>query len=110
MKFYAYHGVGEQERTIGGQYTVDVSYCLDTKAVITDILDDTVNYSDVYDAVKAEMSKQSQLLEHVAGRIFQSLTVLFPNIYDVKVKISKLHPPVEGEVKSANVTIKQKKS
>ncbi len=44
MKFYAHHGVFEQETVIGGYYTVDVAFALPSLASTeTDELSDTVN-------------------------------------------------------------------
>ena len=46
----------------------------------TDDVADTVNYADVYEAVKAEMAIPSRLLEHVCGRIMDRLFRDFPQI------------------------------
>jgi dihydroneopterin aldolase len=105
MTFHAFHGVAEQERIIGGTFLADVSYVAETKAVETDLLEDTVSYSDVFDIVKAEMNKPSKLIEHVAGRIMSALKSNFPQIKNVTVRISKLNPPVHGEVGKASVKI-----
>ena len=39
---------------------------LDTKAGVTDRLEDTLNYQLVYDAIEKEMNIPSELIEHVA--------------------------------------------
>ena len=106
MKFHAFHGVMEAERTIGGAYTLDISYTIDANAVETDRLEDTINYADIYDLAKKEMMQPSRLIEHVAGRILNSIKTEFPQIRDLAVKISKLNPPVKGEMESATITVK----
>jgi len=106
LKFHAYHGVTAQERKIGGTFVADISYCIETNAVETDDVRDTVSYADVYDLVKEEMMKPSHLIEHVAGRILKALKEKFPPIEEVTVRISKQHPPINGEAESATVTIK----
>jgi len=105
MKFFAHHGVSEQERVIGGYYLADISYTVDTQAPKTDELTDTVSYADVFDIVKSEIISPSKLIEHVAGRIMKTLTSKFPDMDDVSVKISKLNPPLPGEIDRATVTI-----
>jgi len=105
MKFFAFHGVSEQERTIGGHYTVDMSYSVETEATETDNLGDTVNYSEVYEVVKSEMKRSSQLLEHVAARILKSVQGRFPRLTDVDVRVSKIHPPLSGEVYSVELRV-----
>jgi dihydroneopterin aldolase len=108
MKFHAYHGVMEQERIIGGTYLVDISYIIDTKAVETDDIADTVNYAEVFDIVKQEMSKPSKLIEHVAGRILESVKKNFAEMLGITVKVSKLYPPINGEAERATVLIAKK--
>lgn len=108
MKFYAFHGVMEAERTIGGVYLVDISYTVDTTAVETDRIEDTINYADIHRLTKKEMMQPSHLIEHVAGRILKTLKTEFPQIQTLTVKISKLHPPVHGEMESASITLKDR--
>jgi len=106
MKFHAFHGVMAEERATGGTFLVDVSYTFDTNAVETDRLEDTVDYSDLYDLVKEEMLKQSFTIEHVAGRTLKAIISRFPQIQELVVKIAKLNPPVNGEMASASAMIK----
>jgi len=105
MKFYAYHGVQTEERIIGGVFLVDLSYTIHTDAVETDRIEDTVNYAELFDLVKEEMMKPSSLIEHVAGRILNVIKARFPQIISLVVKLSKLNPPVNGEMASASVTV-----
>ncbi len=106
MRFHAFHGVMEEERIIGGTYLADISYTIETDAVETDRIKDTISYADIYDLIKEEMKKPSQLIEHVAGRILKVLKDKFPQMQEMTVKISKLNPPVNGEVAKATVSIK----
>ncbi|HCC51097.1 MAG TPA: dihydroneopterin aldolase [Porphyromonadaceae bacterium] len=106
MKFHAFHGVTDEEHIIGGSFLADISYITDTKATETDNITDTISYADIYDLVKDEMMKPSQLIEHVAGRIMKVIKHRFPQIQELTVKISKLNPPVNGEAEKATVTIK----
>ena len=105
MKFHAFHGVMNDERVIGGTFLVDISYIIDTNAIESDNIEDTISYAEIFDIVKDEMEKPSQLIEHVAGRIMKAIKNKFPQIHEVTVKISKLNPPVNGEAKKATVTI-----
>lgn len=106
MKFYAFHGVAPQERTVGNRFVVDVWLTADVgQATESDRLEDTVNYAEVYDVVKKEMEQPSQLLEAVAGRIVRALRGRFPRILQAKVKVAKRNPPFGGDVESAAVTL-----
>jgi dihydroneopterin aldolase len=105
MKFRAFHGVTDGERIIGGTFLADISYTIETDAVETDRIEDTVSYAAMYDLIKEEMAKPSRLIEHVAGRIMKAVKRKFPQIPEITVRISKLNPPVSGEAGKATVTI-----
>ena len=105
MKFHACHGVMEDERIIGGTFLVDISYTIETNAVETDNIEDTINYAEVFDIVKVEMQKPSNLIEHVAGRIMKAVKSKYPQTDHTTIKISKLNPPINGEAGKASVSI-----
>ncbi len=106
MKFYAYHGYFESERIVGNEFVVDISIETDcSAAAASDSLEDALNYQSVYDLVKREMQVKSFLLEHVAGRILITLQTEFPNIQNARIKVSKVNPPMGGEVENASVTL-----
>ncbi len=106
MEFFAHHGCFEEEQITGTYFSVDVNIeaRLD-KAATSDDLNDTLNYQRVYDLVKAEMQIPSKLLEHVAGRILQSLHKESEMVDSATVTIRKLNPPLGGKVACAAVTI-----
>lgn len=109
MKFYAFHGVGEQERVVGNHFIVDVLLTAPLmQAVLNDKLEDTINYAEVYSLVKQEMHVPSRLLEHVAGRILSALKNRFPQLAAIEIKVAKLTPPFGGDVLSASVILSEK--
>ena len=106
MRFYAHHGCFDQERVIGTHFRVDLSFTTDTsKAEVSDNIDDTVSYLDVYQVVKREMAKPSHLLENVAHRIGEAVLENFPAVDTVTVKVSKLNPPLGGQMDSVCITL-----
>lgn len=106
MRFYAHHGCFSEERKIGTYFVVDVAMDVDTSlAQSTDNIDDTVNYADVYQVVKSEMSVPSNLLEHVADRIGHSVLRRFPRVDSLRVKVSKCSPPLGGKMDAVSVEI-----
>jgi len=110
MHFYAYHGVMEQERLVGGEYSVSLTVEADlSKAVRTDDVADTINYAALYEVVKSEMAVPSKLLEHVAGRIGQRAMETFERITTLTIKVTKLNPPMGADCKGASVEIKVKR-
>jgi dihydroneopterin aldolase len=108
LKFYAYHGVLPQETLVGNNYVINVILTVPlAKAMVSDNLDDTVNYAGVYAIIKKEMAIPSKLLEHVAGRILHSLKRHFPQLTGIKLSVSKLNPPVSGDIHSASVILEE---
>lgn len=106
MRFYAHHGCFEQERAIGTNFRVDLVFDTDTShAEVSDNIVDTVSYLDVYQVVQKQMEIPSHLLEHVARRIGEEVRLTFPAISSVNVKVSKLNPPLGGQMDSVSVEI-----
>ena len=106
MHFYAYHGHFETEQIVGNDFIVDLQINADcNNAAISDDLDDALNYQAVYTLVKKEMAVKSRLLENVAKRILDALFAEFPNIENAKVKVSKMNPPMGGQIEKVSVTL-----
>lgn len=106
IRCYAYHGVAPQENLIGNEYLIQLKLKVDiSKATRTNEVTDTVNYAEVYEAVKTEMSIPSKLLEHVAGRIAQSLFDRFPVIEEIQLRLSKRNPPMGADIEAAGVEL-----
>jgi 7,8-dihydroneopterin aldolase/epimerase/oxygenase len=108
IEIYAYHGHLAGERKTGNTFLVNLE--LDAAfddAVASDNLEDTFDYVRAYEIVKEEMGKPSSLLEHIAGRIAGKLLEVSNLIWSVKVKVSKLNPPVGGNVRSVSVEIRR---
>lgn len=106
MEFYAFHGHFEAEQIVGNHFQVDLKIETDCAAAAkSDDLNDTLNYQAAYDIVKQEMASSSKLLENVAGRILAALYRSFQNIEKATVKISKMNPPMGGEIKNVSVTL-----
>ena len=98
LEFYAYHGLLPQERVVGGHYRVDVELSLTPplRALTEDVIDDTVNYAEVYALIRQQMEQPVNLLEHLAHRITQGLYAQFPQIQAVKLSVTKVTPPISG--------------
>ena len=108
MSFYAYHGCFAEEQAIGTRFRVDVALTTDTsKAQVSDNIADTVNYLDVYRIVKREMMIPSHVLEHVAERIATAVLNEFSAVDSMIVKVSKLNPPLGGQLGCTSVEIEK---
>ncbi len=106
MRFFAYHGVAEQERTVGNHFEVSMKlYAPMLDAMEHDTLDGTVDYSAVYQIVEKEMQKPSLLLENVAWRIVNAVRAAFPQVTGGEVTVSKLTPPFKCDLQSVEIAV-----
>jgi len=107
IELYAYHGCLDEEAKIGGNYTVDVYMEVDFSAAAeTDDLNKTIDYCSIYEISKAEMAIRSKLIEQVCKRIYDRILKTHPSIQQLRVRIIKHSPPMNGNVRSASVEIK----
>ncbi len=108
MEFYAFHGHYREEQIVGNKFLVDLTIDTDMQVPSeSDNLKDAVNYQRAYQIVKAEMEKKSHLLEHIAGRIVDSLYKELKGINKIKVKVSKINPPMGGKIGSVSVEMER---
>lgn len=98
MRFRARHGVMPQEQDTGGTFMVSLRIGYPFAASLSsDDVADTLNYAAVYEIVKKEMNISSALIEHVAGRILQSLFTTFPLISSIDITLKKINPPMGAD-------------
>ncbi len=106
IRTYSYHGCLAEEATIGGSYVVDVMIETDfNEAAISDELSKTVDYLTVHEIVKEQMAIRSKLIEHVAKRISDKLRSQLPAIQKLQVTVTKINPPMNGDVEKVSVTV-----
>ncbi|WP_298478286.1 dihydroneopterin aldolase [uncultured Maribacter sp.] len=111
IKVYAYHGCLNEETIIGSDYLVNVSVKADLiKAATSDNLKHTVDYVHINHIVKEEMAIAAKLLEHVANRIIQRILLEINIVKEVIVSVSKINPPIGGDVEKVTITLNSKRS
>lgn len=108
IKLYGYHGCLPEEGAIGGNYIVDVEITTDfSEAMREDNLEKTVDYVDVNRIVKREMAIRSKLIEHVGYRILEGIKTEIEGIIAIRVKVTKLTPPINGDVDNVAIVIEE---
>ena len=102
--FYSFHGCLHEESVIGAEYLVNVVVETNTDmAEKNDNLKSTVDYVDIYNAIKTEMDKPSKLLESVMERMIVSIKRISGDASVVEVSVKKLSPPIGGNVDSVEL-------
>lgn len=104
MKFHAFHGVMESEKKVGGTYSIflKIGYNFEC-ASKNDTLADAINYAEIFELLKIEMRKSSDLIEHLAYRIEKTILHHFPQILELETEVRKHNPPVNGEMNYASI-------
>lgn len=96
LQFYAYHGLYEEETAIGARYEVNVSVShYEAKFPVLHI-DETIDYTAVYDLIKKHMQHPRHLLEAVATTLAKDILDTFGLADEVSVSIKKIAPPIVG--------------
>jgi len=111
IRVYAHHGCLSEESIVGSEYTVDVAVGTNlSKASVSDELSDTVDYVHIHQIVKEEMQIASKLLEHVAKRTINRILSEIDMVDDVEVAVSKINPPIGGDVEKVTVVLSSKRN
>ena len=106
IRTYSHHGCMKEETVIGSEYRVDLWVDADlTVASSSDNLKDTPDYVVLHQIVVKEMKIPSRLLEHVAQRIIERIKSTVKNLNHIRVRVSKINPPIGGDVQSVSVLL-----
>ena len=106
IRVFAYHGHLPEEAVLGGHFIVNTWVEVDTSEVEkTDDLNDTVDYVKIIEIVKEQMAIRSDMIEHSANRIVDSI-LLLNKVQKVKVEVEKIQPPIDASFDKISVTIK----
>ena len=110
IKVYAFHGCMEEETKIGSDYVVNLSVKTDLGIPAeSDQLEDAVDYVGLLKIVNEEMEINSKLLENVAERIVSRILQTINAVNEVKVKVAKQNPPINGNISAVNIIRKGKR-
>ncbi len=106
LRIYARHGVMPQEQLTGDYFTINLRLGFDfPKAMKSDRLEDTLDYSAVVKTVRQEMEIPSNLLEHAGNRICCTLFDRFANVMSIDLELIKENPPMGVECKGAGIRL-----
>ncbi|GAF05346.1 dihydroneopterin aldolase [Saccharicrinis fermentans] len=108
MEFYAYHGCFKEEQVVGNRFMVNIAIQVDVeKPSHSDNINDALNYVSVYELTRQEIQQNSHLVEHLTERILNAIHQKFDYVDWVKVKVSKMNPPMGGQMKAVSVTMQR---
>jgi 7,8-dihydroneopterin aldolase/epimerase/oxygenase len=111
LSIYTHHGVTDAEQEVGQRLEFDLTFDVpDCDAVLTDRIEDTVDYSEVCDIVALAATEKSyrtleRLGQVVAGRLMERF-----DCESVRVRAAKPEPPLPYVVQEAGVEVTLERS
>ncbi len=106
LSIYTHHGVTDAEQEVGQRLEIDVSFDVpDCDAVLTDRIDDTIDYAEVSDIVALAATERSyRTLERLAHVIGERLAERF-RCEHVRVRAAKPEPPLPLSIEEVAVEV-----
>lgn len=106
LSIYTHHGVSDAEQQVGQRLEFDLAFDVPhCDAVLTDRIDDTVDYSEVCDIVALAATERSyRTLERLGQVVAERLMERF-ECEAVRVRAAKPEPPVPYPVEEAGVEV-----
>lgn len=106
LSIYTHHGVSDAEQEIGQRLEFDVSFDVpDCDAVLTDRLEDTVDYGEACDIVVLAATERSyRTLERLAKVVGERLMERY-GCDSVRVRAAKPEPPLPIAVQEVAVEV-----
>ena len=111
LSIYTHHGVSAAEQEIGQRLEFDVSFDVpDCDSVLTDRLEDTVDYAEVCDIVALAATERSyRTLERLCRVVGERLMERF-RCESVRVRAAKPEPPLPLAVEEVAVEVVHERS
>jgi dihydroneopterin aldolase len=106
LSIFTHHGVSDAEQEVGQRLDFDLTFDLpECDAVLTDRVEDTVDYAEVCDIVALAATERSyRTLERLGQVIAERLMERF-SCEEVRVRAAKPEPPLPYTVEEAAVEV-----
>src|SRR6476659_3287064 len=110
LSIYTHHGVTDAEREVGQRLEFDITFDVpDCDAVVTDRIEDTVDYAQVCDIVALAATERSyRTLERLAQVVGSRLMERY-GCESVRVRAAKPEPPLPLAIQEVAVEVTQER-
>lgn len=96
LQFEGTHGVHAEEKLTGGRFEVDVVVKFEPRNIPIRYMDETVDYTRIYEIVKGVMEEPAELLETLATISVDRLLSAYGSAEYVSVTVRKMNAAIEG--------------
>lgn len=112
MEFYGYIGCFPEEKANGQPFIVSCELKFDDiVGAHTDNLTDTVNYAEVYELIKEEVTtSKCDLIEYLSETLCNKILDSYHEVFSVKITVSKPQAPIDGKFGSMIAEIENNRS
>ncbi len=104
MRLCGKHGLYLEESKLGNEFELDLKISFKTPKKNLIEVQDTIDYVQVFQIVKAQFKQGENLLETCAIKIAERLYTEFNKITKIQIRIKKLAPPITNFTGSVGVT------
>lgn len=94
----------EEERILGNEYSVEVALDFNENTETIEDVNDTIDYSVVYNIIRKRMQVPTSLLETVVMSAGHDIHARFPQLKAISISLKKSSVPIEGMQGAAEVT------
>jgi dihydroneopterin aldolase len=94
LLFNGHHGFYEEEKILGSTFEVNAVVQHTVPEMPVRHIHGTIDYTMVFEVIKARMEKPTQLLETLATTIAREILEKFPQAQQVSINIKKINPPI----------------
>ncbi|HEX9967585.1 MAG TPA: dihydroneopterin aldolase [Solirubrobacterales bacterium] len=110
LSIYTHHGVSDAEQEVGQRLEFDLSFDVpDCDAVLTDRVEDTIDYGEVCDIVALAATERSyRTLERLAQVVGERLMERY-GCESVRVRAAKPEPPLPLAIQEVAVEVTQER-
>ncbi|MGN6556673.1 MAG: dihydroneopterin aldolase [Solirubrobacterales bacterium] len=111
LSIYTHHGVSEAEQEVGQRLEFDISFDVpDCDAMLTDRLEDTIDYGQACDIVALAATERSyKTLERLAQVVGERLMQQY-GCESVRVRAAKPEPPLPLAIQEIAVEVTQERA
>jgi 7,8-dihydroneopterin aldolase/epimerase/oxygenase len=111
ISIYTHHGVSDAEQEVGQRLEFDLTFDVpDCDAVLTDRIEDTIDYSEVCDIVALAATERSyRTLERLAQVVGERLIERY-GCESVRVRAAKPEPPLPLSIQEVGVEVTQERT
>lgn len=104
LRFFAYHGLFKEEQLLGNEFLVDIHLQYQPQQKTIHSIDDTIDYTLVYEMIAKRMKQPTELLETIATEFCNQLMENFVSVESIQISIKKLNPPIANFIGTVGVS------